>query len=185
MVAGALVASSAATASAQDFLGSGGNVSVKFFGYNADDISTLAYKIGGTYNDGGSYFNLFTNGVGGSAVGSEMTLGTVAAGTPIFFRLTNSTVPNVFYSGAAARNPDNFVHVQVTAGSGTASIYGGTYSTRFNFEDRFNPPSDLDYNDLFFEIANVSTTTVPEPSTYALMAAGLVGLAVARRRRSA
>lgn len=187
MVAGALVASSAATASAQptaaDFLGAGGNVSIRFVGSVAFDVSTLAYKVGGTY-DVGAYTFAFQNG-GLTPPGSEVNIGPVAAGETVFFRLTNSTVPNVFYSGAASRNPDNTLHVSLGAGSGLASSYGGVYTTSFNFEDRFNPPSDLDYNDLNFEIAGVSNTVVPEPSTYALMAAGLVGLAAIRRRRSA
>lgn len=193
LVSGALLASSAIAANAQTpsvapFLGLGGNVSVRFVGSNAGDRSQLFYKIGGAYNSG-SYTLLFTNNnPGASAPGSEVNIGPVAAGTEVIFQLVNYTSGLTFYSGAASRNIDNTAHVSTTnpGPSGTVAIGGGNYTTAFNFEDRQFPPggnADGDYNDLNFELAGVTQSVVPEPSSYALMLAGLLSLGVAARRR--
>jgi Domain of unknown function (DUF4114)/PEP-CTERM motif len=190
LVGGALLASSAVAANAQTpsilpFLGLGGNVSVRFVGSNAGDRSQLYYKIGGAYNSG-SYTLLFTNnGAGASAPGSEINIGPVASGTEVIFQLVNTSQNQTYYSGPASRNPDNTPHVSTTnpGPSGTPAIGGGNYTTAFNFEDRFNPPADMDYNDLNFEIAGVSTSVVPEPSAVALMLSGLLAVGFVARRR--
>lgn len=189
-VGGALLASSAMAANAQTpsilpFLGLGGNVSVRFVGSNAGDRSFLYYKIGGAYNVGNYTLLFINNGGGASAPGSQVNIGPVASGTEVIFRLSNVSTGQAYFSGAASRNPDNVAHVSLgpPAASGGPAIGGGNYTTAFNFEDRFFPPSDLDYNDLNFEIAGVSQSVVPEPSTYALMLTGLIAMGVTARRR--
>ncbi len=196
-VAALFVAGTAGTAAAQpsslDFRGTGQVVTVRFLGSEAVDRSLLSYQIGSTFNPSGAFTALFVNnGVGATLAGTQTVIGNVGADQFVFFRLLNATQAAAsgesnftFYSGLASRNPDNRLHVSLGAGSGTAALGGGTYAQSFSFEDRsgvLSPLSDFDYNDLRFEIS--ATSIVPEPSTYVLMASGLVGLAgVARRRR--
>ncbi len=193
--AGALTAASAAAAAAQtpsgnDFIAAGGTVTVRYLGSEVADVSTLAFRVGTFSAAATDYINLFTNnGPGASPVGSQFVIGNVAAGTPIVFRLTNSTQNLVFFSGPASRNQDNREHVGLLAGTGDPAQGGGTFTQGFNFEDRSGttpPLADFDYDDLRFEIANAQANVIPEPGTVALMGAGLavLGGAAARRRKA-
>lgn len=90
------------------------------------------------------------------------------SGTPNFFSWTNVT-PNqfvVFGNGTPSFD---------TADCGAGSCWVGA-------EDNARQNSDYDYQDGLLQISN-ARTVVPEPSTYALMAAGLLALGVASRRR--
>jgi hypothetical protein len=184
-------AARAQTPSPNDFVANGGVVTVRFVGATSIvDFSTLAYRIGAFSAGATDYTNLFTNNPqGGTPVGTQVVIGNVAAGTPIIFRLTNTTQNLSFFSGPGTRNQDGAIHLGLVAGSGTAANGGGTFTQGFTFEDRSGttpPIADFDYNDLSFEIANAAPQNViPEPSTYALLGAGLAGVVgMARRRRT-
>lgn len=189
IITGALLASSAVAANAQPtnvgFFGNGGNVSVKYVFSDAGNNSQLRYKVGPFTNVLSDYTLLFTNNSPASVINSEFDIGSVGAGVEVIFMLNNLTSGQQYYTGSETRNPLNELHVALLPpASGTASSFGGTYDIKFGFED-ITPlsASDRDYNDIQFEIANLTQSVIPEPSTYALMATGLLALGVAARRR--
>ena len=198
IITGALLASSAVAAHAQPssigFFSTGGNVSVRFAFTSAADDDQLYYRIRaaadpfvactaacGNYTTVTGFKSL---PAGRAAIGSEFNIGVVAAGSEVVFVLQNiSPLGGTYYTGAPTRGTDGpSQHVSLFPASGMASSFGGSYTTRFGFEDRMPlASSDADYNDIQFEVAGVGV--IPEPSTYALMATGLLALGVAARRR--
>jgi hypothetical protein len=113
-----------------------------------------------------------------TAVGTEVLLGSFAAGTELIFRLHVNNTGFDYFTGPAARNPDNHTHARVQSDWQTDRAL-------VSFEDLFNGP--FDYNDLSFSFTNTRGTpvvpSIPEPQTYALMLAGLGCIALAARRR--
>ncbi|WP_411280473.1 PEP-CTERM sorting domain-containing protein [Gemmatimonas sp.] len=63
--------------------------------------------------------------------------------------------------------------------AGISSTNGDIRGVRFEGVSATNAPNDFSINTVS---VNGATTTVPEPGTYALMASGLIGLAVVRRK---
>lgn len=148
---------------------SGGEVFATYEGTTASFSNDL-------YLNGVFIFNNQT-----TPVGTTVSLGTFAANTELIFELRVENGDR-FYSGPSSRNADGGSHARVEADWTTPG------TTLVSFEDLNGGP--YDYNDLSFSFSNtVSVPTppaVPEPKTWALMAAGLAMAGViARRRRDA
>jgi len=162
----------------------------------ANSGSITAYFAG----SGASYTNELTMLVNGvstgiqglnnqtSTVGQSLVLGSVTAGDSIVFKLIVVSANGPYDVGPwysdKSRNSDGVNHIYSSDFAGDKDIPKGTYVA---FEDLIGG-GDLNYNDLDFVFVNTTstanslTTVVPEPPSFVLLGAGLVGLAVIRKR---
>ena len=115
------------------------------------------------------------------------------------FSMTNTATGNTFDQNLPSA-VDGFQHILVTADfsilnlgpdpiAAYLSALDPSYSVIFlGFEDKTNkdkPKGDYDYNDLVMAVAYQvrNVTQVPEPYSFALLSAGLAGLASLARRK--
>jgi hypothetical protein len=163
------------------FLGHTAGFSNDLYLFAAGDLITplpVTGVVGPGTPDPGLIFNNQT-----TPVGTQINLGSFAAGTELVFGIFVRNTGDWFFMGPGVRNPDGLPHGAVDDGSGTFPIYGVSPpgSVRVGFEDLFGG-GDLDYDDLGFAFSNV-TTAVPEPGTMMLLGLGLLGRATMRARR--
>ena len=102
-------------------------------------------------------------------VGDRVTLGTLAAGEAIEFRLDNLIKGFQFFSGLGSNNRDGRIHAVLTQNADG--------SVRVGFEDRLGG-QDGDFNDFFFTVYET-----PVPAAALLMLSGLAGFGFASRRK--
>ena len=118
--------------------------------------------------------------------GIPVTFSGANVGDMIAFDLTNNAFPSgTIFSSDPTRSTDGINHAYVTPFSGLIgkADISGLY---FGMEDLPHGSSDLDYNDDDFVVSGVTAgPAVPEPTSFVLLATGLLGAAGAVRRRFA
>lgn len=149
-----------------------GDITAYFYG------STAAYT-----NDLTMLVNGVATGIEGlnnhtSPYGLALDFGAVNAGDTLVFELNNISPGGIgpWYSDKSL-NSDGVNHVYSTDFAGDGFIPAGTF---VSFEDLPNG-GDLNYNDEDFVFTNVATS-VPEPTSLLLLAIGIGGLLLARRK---
>ena len=95
----------------------------------------------------------------------------------------NTSFSGDIFSSNTAVSPDGDNHAYITPFNGTIGSYGTIVGTYVGMEDLPNGQSDWDYNDDTFVFTNVDPAATPEPSTFALLGTGLIGVAGALRRK--
>lgn len=167
------------TTTGANVVSTGENYTVYFEGSEAAYNSISVYTGSSASLMGGlTLFNNFT-----TAPGQSVNIGFVPAGQELVFRLNVTESDGDFrqyFTGAAVRNPDGFVHAQVTPFVGSGSIPSGL---NVRFEDSFQYEIDQDFND--HRLVVTGAAPIPEPATMLLLGTGLAGVAAKMRRRQA
>jgi hypothetical protein len=120
--------------------------------YYSDDLYLMLDASGQPGDDGNLANDLFIFNNHGSAVGSQVTLGSFTPGTELRFRLYVQNTGYQFYTGPAERNPDGHTHARVQG-------HWQQNETLVSFEDLYSGP--FDYNDLSYSFSNTGSITCP------------------------
>ena len=158
------------------FTATAGEVVITFLSKTAKYSNDLYLQ--GSPNLQGAPNKIFNNQT--AIAGQQFSLGSFEAGAELVFRMFVNNTGRSFYNGIASNNLDNILHAAYEVKPNNSVIVG--------FEDIFRG-GDRDYDDLVFSISNVKVgqfipTPVPEPETYAMLAAGLLLLRVAKGRKT-
>ena len=182
---------SAAPIIGTQLIATGGDVFAQFMGHTAGftnelylfDAGNLATPLAVTGTVGSLGAGLIFNNQT-TPVGTQLNLGSFAAGTELVFAIRVLNTGNTFYMGAAARNADGIAHAATDNGALPQFPPYGAIPAGFvgvGFEDIFGG-GDLDYDDLGFAFSSVRVQA-PEPVSLALLGIGLAGFGVRRLRR--
>ena len=139
----------------------------------------------------GALFGAFNTNLsaGDTEIRFALCNGNQAGGTTNLATSCPGAGPGPFATGAAATNVRSLTtsdwNTLRLVGAGSPFGAASTLNTVFGFEDQDLAISDRDYNDLVFSTSLATRSVVPEPSTVALMAVGMLGLVGAARRRKA
>lgn len=162
--------------SAQDYryyVAKEGTVSGFFGGQSAGYTSDLSFTAAG-YADPTAVINNHT-----SQLGDMTVFGWYAAGTELTFKLAVHDTGDTFYSNKAL-NADGLEHMRALQFSlPNGSFTEFTPVVFLGFEDLMGG-GDMDFNDSMAMFSNVIMVPVPEPSSIAMLLAGL-GLLVFTR----
>lgn len=169
-----------------------GDIAVAFIGADATYGNDVYYFI--TMGDLGGATFLFNNHSAaasdsadpddsGLPVGSEAIFGICVNRAGGSSGAGCADADNVFYTGAAAHNPDNLAHAMVWTradyeaefGALDSTLYPPDYAYVVGFEDILGG-GDRDYNDAIFAVRGLGVTLAPEPVTMSLLALGLIGV---------
>ncbi len=151
------------------FVADNGPVTVTFLGSDAGYTDVVFFELGN-----GQSQQLFNGHA--SPVGQTISLGNIAAGTELTFRMHVNNTGDNFFTGPASANSDNVIHASADLDNQKRAVLG--------FED-LRGGGDRDYNDIQLRVTNVAAAPVPEPETWGLMLGGLGLLGFMSRRKKA
>ena len=166
----------------------------------------------GLFNTDGDVNRLFpgdaeTNPVGGTATGYFAAVNTGATGNTNMYRNAGATVGSLLstdganrlvgFSGAVFGTTAQTIVMTIARTETGLSLTGSVAGTAFNVTNQVGTPATYTYDTFLFASGNqtlgytlddlsvtASVSTIPEPSSVALLAAGGVGMfALVRRRR--
>ncbi len=161
----------------------GAGIDAYFYSVSAADTDTISVydATQSAFLSPQGVFNNQASSTPGSMV--TFTSPSLKNGDVLYFDLYNTSFSGDIFSSNTAVSPDGDNHAYITPFNGTIGSYGTIVGTYVGMEDLPNGQSDWDYNDDTFVFTNVDPAATPEPSTFALLGTGLIGVAGALRRK--